>query len=143
MERLSRFWFYYDFPIITGLLLGVIALSAAFILAPGYLPESNYQELPENCTAQNLEYRISQLDYIEQLPAQTYYSKGFRYPSSSLIRRNMQNVLRLRGCSASLNEALDNAGLSLVTLDFVNYHGWRAVLIAELHTLQQQERDQK
>jgi hypothetical protein len=136
IKRLSEFWYWNDIKIILGLLLGVGIFCSALILAPQYLPESEYQGLPDNCTADNLKHRINQLDIIASLPIPSYKHGA----SNSLIVRNLHNVLRLRGCSAKINEALDGAGQSLTNLDFINYPVWRSVLIAELQTIQEEHR---
>lgn len=136
IKRLSEFWYWNDIKIILVLLLGVGLFCSALILSPQYLPESKYQGLPDNCTVDNLRHRINQLDIIASLPIPSYKHEA----SNSLIVRNLHNVLRLRGCSAKINEALDGAGQSLTHLDFINYPVWRDILQNELHTMQEEHR---
>jgi hypothetical protein len=94
------------------------------------------QSLPSNCTVDNLEQRINELHIISALPIpSTKYGA-----STSVIDKNLRSMDPIRGCPTRLNDALEMTEYSLRDLNFIQYAKWRAVLIAELQTLQEEHK---
>ena len=138
-----------------GILMLIFPFSiiAFCVLAAGtrYEKEELFQKYPYNCTAANLELRISQLDMISSIPVTMRVSRSGSgasssvrsYPDDTIVDRNLRSMSRLSGCNERINTALDASGYALLDFNQIEYSRQRAVLIAELHTLQQQEPDQK
>ena len=86
------------------------------------------QNLPSNCTVDNVRHRLHELDIIAALPIP---STRYGY-SSSLIQNNLQSMRPIRGCNTRLNDALEMTEYNLRFLDFVKYAEWREILQNEL-----------
>lgn len=117
-----------------GCYMGILFLIVVVSLFLGYAKRQyDYeQSLPGNCTVDNFRHRIHQLDIIAALPIPSTRSG----PSEYVVDRNLQSVIRLRGCSVRINDALENAEYSLRNLDFVQYAEWRDTLQKELEKME-------
>lgn len=110
----------------------VIALMS-IIVGFAYYQYEYEQNLPDNCTVDNLRHRMNQLDIIAALPIPT---SRYGTPNSSLIAKNLQSILPIRGCNKRTNDALEMTEYTLRNLDFVQYFEWREILQNEIKKME-------